>query len=1085
MQTVLVDQKSPIAVISGSESMNCIVCASCSGKGYIPRDREDELVALIPFSDKRLKPSKTWMWVISSILICLLLSGLALYFLLPRTINVFSNSLAVTEVFLQSYEPGKTMKVNFMTFVNVSNENFYDIEVTNASSKVSKMVFPSRSEVIGYGFNKSTVVVPKLSSFYPIGLNVTVTLSDWALAMCELSYGYIRLYFQFTLTFSYLLHHREQNTLETSQLNVHRKIFHLHTPMPCSIPFQKVLIYETPSRFYLTGAHYGDDSYNLLKVEKAETLTLIEDGHSYSQQELNEILTCVDECTVKRNCQKNGDPGEEGNSLENRTLSCYGIAGFARFLNGYYMLVVSKAIPLVEIGFHTIFKVEETAMLALFDENSRSMEELKYCKIFQSILLSTSFYFCYTYDLSRTLQSNATEPTKQWHDRFVWNSYLMKPMVEAGVKAEWLLPLVHGFVGHFPINLPSCCLRLVLIARRSKKFAGTRFLKRGASYDGDVANEVETEQILYNRSVMDFKLGSFSSFVQLRGSVPLIWSQDITKVVGKPPIQIDLADPFACIAGNHFRNLLARYGGPIVVINLVKRREKRRHESILHEELQASINYLNQFLTPSKAILYLTFDMARCHKVADSMAKLEEISYLVLQLCGWFQSFCMPFCCRLRCADFVKPEEHHTSSDGTFLFQSGIPRTNCVDCLDRTNVAQFVTGKVAFAYQLHSMGKDGFSIRILSEPYLSMDHEFCRLLETLYDEHGDALAMQYAGSQLVHSIKTYKKTANLQERSRDVIQTLSRYYSNNFVDFDKQNAINLFLGVVVPCTGKTLLLPKELTTCVREKPTFTCCVDYCSFFSDLENHLSYGHLPIGELPPWQQRLVVDYFYKVEELTDFSELLALPSRWISTVANTTENTIASVSMVQWFKNRRTGKSRAERVENFSKNTEQDGEDESSSDEEGAKSDVEVIYSADWKDAMMKYENSNVDKGILQSKFSPYKLASCRDCYGFELHSLSRDDLSKCQQYVDIYLFTKPAEGERKLSAPFRLTKSASNFHYIPTPLANYDNCGSAYEVTVPVLLEKSLSIYEQVFDPSSWMNSGNNVKYLKADLFRNY
>ncbi|KRZ17341.1 Transmembrane protein, partial [Trichinella zimbabwensis] len=211
-------QKSPIAAISVSESMNCIACPSCSGNGYIPRDREDELVALIPFSDKRLKPSKTWMWVISSILICLLLSGLALYFLLPRTINVFSNSLAVTEVFLQSYEPGKTMKVNFMTYVNVSNENFYDIEVTNASSKVSKMVFPSRSEVIGYGFNKSIVVVPKLSSFYPIGLNVTVTLSDWALAMCELSYGYIRLYFQFTLTFSYLLHHREQNTLETSQL---------------------------------------------------------------------------------------------------------------------------------------------------------------------------------------------------------------------------------------------------------------------------------------------------------------------------------------------------------------------------------------------------------------------------------------------------------------------------------------------------------------------------------------------------------------------------------------------------------------------------------------------------------------------------------------------------------------------------------------------------------------------------------------------------------------------------------------------------------------------------------------------------
>ncbi|XP_003367724.1 conserved hypothetical protein, partial [Trichinella spiralis] len=102
--------------------------------------------------------------------------------------------------------------------VNVSHEHFCDSEVTNASKKVSKMVFPPVVKLLDTGLTTSTVVVPKLSSFFPIGLNVTVTLSDWALAMCELSYGYIRLYFQFTLTFSYLLHHREQNTLETSQL---------------------------------------------------------------------------------------------------------------------------------------------------------------------------------------------------------------------------------------------------------------------------------------------------------------------------------------------------------------------------------------------------------------------------------------------------------------------------------------------------------------------------------------------------------------------------------------------------------------------------------------------------------------------------------------------------------------------------------------------------------------------------------------------------------------------------------------------------------------------------------------------------
>uniref|UniRef100_A0A8R1EAW6 SAC domain-containing protein n=1 Tax=Caenorhabditis japonica TaxID=281687 RepID=A0A8R1EAW6_CAEJA len=125
------------------------------------------------------------------------------------------------------------------------------------------------------------------------------------------------------------------------------------------------------------------------------------------------------------------------------------------------------------------------------------------------------------------------------------------------------------------------------------------------------------------------------------------------------------------------------------------------------------------------------------------------------------------------------------------MLQHGICRTNCVDCLDRTNVAQFVIAKVALGCQLCAMG-------ILDEPNLTLQSEVCRLLEDMFDEHGDTMALQYAGSQLVHSIKTYKKTAAFQERRRDVFQTLSRYYSNTFNDWDKQMAINLFLGVFRP-----------------------------------------------------------------------------------------------------------------------------------------------------------------------------------------------------------------------------------------------------------------------------------------------
>ncbi len=36
--------------------------------------------------------------------------------------------------------------------------------------------------------------------------------------------------------------------------------------------------------------------------------------------------------------------------------------------------------------------------------------------------------------------------------------------------------------------------------------------------------------------------------------------------------------------------------------------------------------------------------------------------------------------------------------------QSGVARTNCIDCLDRTNAAQFVIGKRALGLQLKALG---------------------------------------------------------------------------------------------------------------------------------------------------------------------------------------------------------------------------------------------------------------------------------------------------------------------------------------------------------------------------------------------
>lgn len=52
-------------------------------------------------------------------------------------------------------------------------------------------------------------------------------------------------------------------------------------------------------------------------------------------------------------------------------------------------------------------------------------------------------------------------------------------------------------------------------------------------------------------------------------------------------------------------------------------------------------------------------------------------------------------------------------------FQTGVLRTNCVDCLDRTNTAQFMVGKCALAYQLYALG-------MIDKPKLQFDTDCVR-----------------------------------------------------------------------------------------------------------------------------------------------------------------------------------------------------------------------------------------------------------------------------------------------------------------------------------------------------------------------
>ncbi|KOS13924.1 polyphosphoinositide phosphatase [Malassezia pachydermatis] len=597
-----------------------------------------------------------------------------------------------------------------------------------------------------------------------------------------------------------------------------------------------------------------------MNLEDDEAWTLNVTGYSteYSPEELTDILSSLQE-------------GSRGSGGLKEVGRYFGLIGFIRFTAGYYMVLVSKRSVVSLIGGHYIYHCDETQVLPVCHSSvlsqvlprskTRDQKEAQLLRSFNQVDLSKNFYFSYTYDLTRTLQENMTGPrvngqlyrTMAWgyNEKFMWNFHLLTPAfedcrnVEAPeaqreellAKRQWVIPLLHGFVDQAKLSVLGNAIYICLIARRSRHMAGARFYKRGISEDGHVANDVETEQIVNKPITSPFfappgrymsqkdhvlrPSPHFTSYVMMRGSIPIYWTQDSTNMSPKPPIELSIVDPYFIPAALHFNELFHAYGTPVIVLNLIKGKERQPRESKLRDAYDECVKQLNQFLPKNqdgknRQIQYLAWDMSRASKSrnADVIGFLEQLAETTLQETHFFHSGPVPI-------PFRDSALAHTSP---LLMQNGVVRVNCVDCLDRTNAAQFVLGKAALAYQLHALG-------LLQHPHLSFDSNAVNMLTEMYHDLGDTIALQYGGSALAHTTDTYRKINHWTSHSRDMLEGLRRYYANSFNDAEKQASIDLFLGQA-PCdTGE--FLPRNVM------PDQVCSTEHLRADEDLYAKASY------------------------------------------------------------------------------------------------------------------------------------------------------------------------------------------------------------------------------------------------------
>uniref|UniRef100_A0A0M3HWQ1 LEA_2 domain-containing protein n=2 Tax=Ascaris TaxID=6251 RepID=A0A0M3HWQ1_ASCLU len=198
-----------------------VPCPSCKGSGRIPKEMEETLVALIPVNDDRLKPKRTWAYVLCGILVCILLAGGAIFLMVPRAVDLSSVRPPIEIINVFDHDADH-ISFYFLNAINISNANYYSVRVVNSSATIISKFQPWSSDVVGEGGNaSSTMVGPRSRNKHLLEFNNTVTLKGGVAEYCQAPFSrltslYVNMQFDISVTLEYLSH-REQATISTVQ----------------------------------------------------------------------------------------------------------------------------------------------------------------------------------------------------------------------------------------------------------------------------------------------------------------------------------------------------------------------------------------------------------------------------------------------------------------------------------------------------------------------------------------------------------------------------------------------------------------------------------------------------------------------------------------------------------------------------------------------------------------------------------------------------------------------------------------------------------------------------------------------------
>lgn len=483
-----------------------------------------------------------------------------------------------------------------------------------------------------------------------------------------------------------------------------------------------------------------------------------------------------------------------------------------------------------------VYKVIAAEMLPMRERQIHDPDEDVFLRLLKTFLQKGPMYFSYSIDLTNSFQrqSQADPLSPLWmraDDRFFFNRFLQSDLIDfrkRGSRSQpgpqpaidpFILPCIFGMLEIKPTRFKNTPLTLILISRRSRYRGGTRYFTRGVDEEGHVANYNETEQVVilndsssglggYAGSA-DMQSGKFGasagremqimSYVQTRGSVPTYWSE-INNLKYVPTIHIRSTDAASQAAQKHFDEQIRTYGDNYL-INLVnsKGREckvKQSYETMiqalvsgpreLHEADRLTEEKFTTIQPGSKRqefdrLHYVYFDYhtetkgMKMHKAYALVEKLQE----ALSAQGYFRGV-------------DTPANVEGRIDARSL-QTSVMRTNCMDCLDRTNVVQSIFAR----YTLNRILEDA-GLLVRGSSFRDEDAAFELLFRNIWADNADVVSTSYSGTGAMKTDVTRTGKRTKMGALQDARIGLTRYFLNNFRDGPRQDSFDLFLGEYRP-----------------------------------------------------------------------------------------------------------------------------------------------------------------------------------------------------------------------------------------------------------------------------------------------